>query len=310
MRSQVYEWTNLAPSGSTSTYFRKSTDVTVAMTLNQEASIFIGGVGYNITKPAETTATQFVVIEDVALTPLIGLGSLNVAALTGTVDDTLVSGTPTASSANVGNPATATSGAGDITTAVFNTPTDGASAITVTCTTTARGFAVGDTITFSATPLAGAATGTFFITLSAADVEVLCNGGHAQIRINTTDYFQNPDVTDQEGIPGAASPYPRGIDNGAVTADYVLKSFDLYPDIYVLPGQVWDVLYTAGAALVATNDFDTVAVFVKYTLYDGPDALIANKLLELGITVNPNNVDWYKRTLIEQQSAASMGATA
>jgi hypothetical protein len=53
-----------------------------------------------------------------------------------------------------------------------------------------------------------------------------------------------------------------------------------------------------------------VAAFVKYTLYDGPDALIANKLLELGVTVNPNNVDWYKRTLIEQQSAAAAAAAA
>ena len=37
---------------------------------------------------------------------------------------------------------------------------------------------------------------------------------------------------------------------------------------------------------------------MKYTLYDGPDALIANKLLEMGISINPGNVDWYKRTLI------------
>ena len=41
-----------------------------------------------------------------------------------------------------------------------------------------------------------------------------------------------------------------------------------------------------------------------------PDALIANKLLELGVTVNPNNVDWYKRTPIEQQSAAAAAAAA
>ena len=85
----------------------------------------------------------------------------------------------------------------------------------------------------------------------------------------------------------------------------ILKTFDLYPDIYVLPGQVWDVLYTQGNFnLQAAEAADVVGVFIKYTLYDGPDALIANKLLELGITINPNNVDWYKRTLIEQQSAA------
>jgi hypothetical protein len=52
-----------------------------------------------------------------------------------------------------------------------------------------------------------------------------------------------------------------------------------------------------------------VAAFVKYTLYDGPDALIANKLLELGVTINPNNVDWYKRSLIEQQTRAAMAPT-
>ena len=69
MRSQVYEWTNLAPTGSTSTLFRRSTDVPVALASGTQISVFIGGTGYNITKPAETTATQFVVIEDVALTP-------------------------------------------------------------------------------------------------------------------------------------------------------------------------------------------------------------------------------------------------
>ena len=202
MRSQIYEWTNTAPGGTGFTLFRRSSDSSVALANGTETSIFIGGVGYNITKPAETTATQFVVIEDVSCTP--------------------------------------------------NANTQ------------------------------------------------LLNGGNTQIRINTTNYFQNPDVTSQSGVPGLASPYPRGLNN-------ILKTFDLYPDIYVLPGQVWDVLYTQGAfSLQAGEACDVVAVFIKYTLYDGPDALIANKLLELGITVNPNNVDWYKRSLIEQQTRASM----
>ncbi len=206
MRSQIYEWTNTAPGGTGSTLFRNSGDTSVAINPGTELSVFVGGIGYNITKPAETTATQFVVIEDVSCTP---------------------------------DQNTATS-----------------------------------------------------------------NGGDTQIRINTTNYFQNLDVTQQTGIPGLASPYPRGYDN-------ILKTFDLYPDIYVLPGQVWDVLYTQGAQTLNTDTpADVVAVFIKYTLYDGPDALIANKLLELGITVNPNNVDWYKRTLIEQQSAAVVGGSA
>ena len=109
------------------------------------------------------------------------------------------------------------------------------------------------------------------------------------IRINTTDYFLDPDNVPNDGIPGTASPYPRSID--------FQPSFNLYPDVYVLPGQVWDVLVTfyneSGVALSGTDLAEgSLRCFVKYTLYDGPDALIANKLLEMGISINPGNVDW------------------
>jgi hypothetical protein len=209
MRSQVYEWSNLAPAGQSSSLRRTTGDVPVTVPTEQEIDIFIGGYGNNITKPAETTATQFIVIEDIACSPWLG--------------------------------------------------------------------------------------------------------GSVQIRINTTDYFQNPDVTRQRGIPGLASPYPRGSPSGVgvagtvltYTKDNLLKSFDLYPDVYVLPGQVFQILYSINSAMDGTTT-EVVAAFVKYTLYDGPDALIANKLLELGVTINPNNVDWYKRSLIEQQTRASM----
>jgi hypothetical protein len=212
MRSQVYEWSNLAPSGQTSSLRRTVDAVAVDVPVNREYDIFIGGIGNNITKPAETTATQFIVIEDIACSAYLG--------------------------------------------------------------------------------------------------------GALQVRINTTDYFQNPDVTDQAGVPGLASPYPRGSSNDAAAdalTDYVqlLKSFDLYPDVYVLPGQVFQILYSLTSTNTAAGPSTTVvAAFVKYTLYDGPDALIANKLLELGVTINPNNVDWYKRTLIEQQQRSRVAAVA
>lgn len=205
MRSQVYEWANFAPSASASSVRRAVSSVAKTVTADQALDIFIGGVGNNITKPAETTATQFVVIEDISASPH--------------------------------------------------------------------------------------------------------NGGAVQVRINTTDYFQNPDVTKQNGIPGLASPYPIGApEDAGGTTNNVLSSFNLYPDVYVLPGQTWTVLYTPRDEVTVSAAGTTgVACFVKYTLYDGPDALIANKLLELGVTVNPNNVDWYKRTLIEQ---SSMGGVA
>jgi hypothetical protein len=232
MRSQVYEWSNMAPGtvaagGAGSVLNRSQNDLPVQVNANVATDIFIGGIGNNITKPAETTATQFIVIEDISCTP----------------------------------------------------------------------------------DLAGA----------------------VQVRINTTDYFQNPDVTQMNGVPGLASPYPRGSPSqnatgtGANTAtgtvltttpDNLLKSFDLYPDIYVLPGQVFQILYTTpqgtGATVFAAAGVlgKVVSCFVKYTLYDGPDALIANKLLELGVTINPNNIDWYKRSLIEQQTRSAVSAAA
>ena len=221
MRSQVYEWSNLAAGGlglTSVATLRRSVDAQPQVVpANREFDIFIGGIGNNITKPAETTATQFIVIEDIACSAWLG--------------------------------------------------------------------------------------------------------GALQVRINTTDYFQNPDVTDQAGVPGLASPYPRGSSNTlaatsaleAANTNNLLKSFDLYPDIYVLPGQVFLILYsltTTNADFPAANQTAVVSAFVKYTLYDGPDALIANKLLELGVTINPNNVDWYKRTLIEQQTRSRVATQA
>ena len=212
MRSQIYEWTNLSTSGANSSIRMTTDPFEKSVSGDKKTDIFIGGIGTNITKPAETTATQFVVIEDIA----------------------------TSAHAN--------------------------SAV--------------------------------------------------QVRINTTDYFQNPDITDQVGVPGLASPYPRGTasDGGVAptSGDNVLPSFSLTPEIYVLPGQTYSVLYTANqsAAITAYGSVNTTAVacFVKYTLYDGPDSLIANRLLEMGITVNPSNVDWYKRSLLEQQSMATATA--
>jgi hypothetical protein len=219
MRSQIYAWNSQSQSGGTQRWTNANTGNSV--------SIFIGGFGNNITKPAETTATQFVVIEDVAVSP-----------------------TAFGTSGSFGTYRGLTS--------------SGASAAT------ANG--------------------------------VYGNRAYIQVRINTTDYFLDPDNVGNDGIPGAASPYPRSTS--------FQPCFNLYPDVYVLPGQVFDALVTCyqnGAfASAATLEGNQLSAFMKYTLYDGPDALIANKLLEMGISINPGNVDWYKRTLIQSQSAPAM----
>ena len=198
MRSQVYAWNNSRAShGGTSTI----------VSAGRAYSIFIGSIGNNITKPAETTATQFVVIEDIGCDP-------------------------------TGYDASAAS----------------------------NGSVAGES----------------------------GQRAYVQVVINTTSYFLDPDNVGNDGVPGTAAPYPRTI--------AFQPSFNLYPDVYVLPGQTWDVQYTAYQPNPTTASGASEA-FVKYTLYDGPDALIANKLLEMGISVNPGNVDWYKRTLISGASA-------
>jgi len=211
MRSQVYSW-----DGS------KGTSALDAGDQGTSVSVFIGGKGNNITKPAETSATQFVVIEDIGCTPSLPWGN---------------------------------DGAADVVSIRGLTDENGAAQV--------------------ASALAGPKA-------------------YLQVRINTTDYFLDPDGIGNDGVPGTAAPFPRSV--------FFQPSFNLYPDVYVLPGQVWDVRYTH----YQDNSGYTVGLhqaFVKYTLYDGPDALIANKLLEMGVSVNPGNVDWYKRTLIGGGSA-------
>ena len=203
MRSQVYEWEFGAQ--------------TVANYIGKKTSIFIGGAGNNITKPAETSATQFVVIEDIGVTP--------------TDYHSVVGGT------------------------------------------TSRGL------------------------VHVANNEISGPLAYLQVTINTTDYFLDPDGVGNDGVPGTAAPYPK--------SSYFQGNFNLYPDIYVLPGQTWDMGVTPynvnGFLTGGTSQIGDLQCFVKYTLYDGPDALIANKLLEMGVSVNPGNVDWYKRSLLSGQ---------
>ncbi len=213
MRSQVYEWDAGETVGSATAL------ATVGTNEGNTYSIFIGGVGGNITKPASTSATQFIVVEDVGVTPTDYHG-------------TLVTGTTIADY---------------------------------------RGLCGG---------LGGVISGP---------------RAYLQVRINTTDYFLDPDGVGNDGVPGTAAPYPK--------TTFYQGNFNLYPDVYVLPGQTWDVGVTIwnSAALTSTVAKNELQAFVKYTLYDGPDALIANKLLEMGVSVNPGNVDWYKRSLLSGQ---------
>tara|TARA_R110000851_G_scaffold161993_4_gene305723 strand:+ start:1299 stop:2006 length:708 start_codon:yes stop_codon:yes gene_type:complete len=233
MRSQVYEWDAGETAGSATAL------TTVGTNEGNTYSIFIGGVGGNISKPASTSATQFIVVEDIGCTPTEFHGPRSMASV---------------------------------------------------AITEYRGLCGS---------LGGVISGP---------------RAYLQVRINTTDYFLDPDGVGNDGVPGTAAPYP--------VEEWRQGNFNLYPAVYILPGQTWDVRVTyyngtgvettAGTATLVgpTAGVGRLQAFVKYTLYDGPDALIANKLLEMGVSVNPGNVDWYKRSLLEGSTPNPAEASA
>lgn len=124
-----------------------------------------------------------------------------------------------------------------------------------------------------------------------------------QIVIETTGYYRDPQNVYSSGISGMASPYPATIE--------VIPYYELWPPVYIIPGQVWDIRYVLYNDLHGAFDdgyFTTIPttttigqVFVKYSLFDGSDALIANKLLSLGLPVSVESVQWFRRLLLESQ---------
>jgi hypothetical protein len=92
------------------------------------------------------------------------------------------------------------------------------------------------------------------------------------IIIDTTNYYQDPQNVWSSGVSGFASPYPRNVQDEPY--------YSLWPPVYVLPDQTVDV---------------------RYTLFNGTDAMIARKLMNLGIPVNVGTVENYRRLLLKSK---------
>ena len=141
--------------------------------------------------------------------------------------------------------------------------------------------------------------------------------------IETTKFFQNPDGSVADGLSGYTSPF---IPTGGTTASPIgLKQSYLLSEspIYVMPGQTWGVYwslkggspvsipsttgpvtvdYTIDNALISsTGDLPIPRVYLEYILFDGPDALIAYKLINNGYAPTVDAVQAYKRMLIKSK---------
>lgn len=142
--------------------------------------------------------------------------------------------------------------------------------------------------------------------------------GFVNITVNDTRYYQNPDMTQSLGISGDAAPFP--IQPGIAVPQYQLR-----PNIYILPGQSYDVEYTVNTDMPAFADYltrvgnvnfggdpvnvtvrpafgwDFAQVFFDYWIFEGAEAMICQKLLKLGIDVHPDSVDWYKQMILNME---------
>ena len=119
--------------------------------------------------------------------------------------------------------------------------------------------------------------------------------GFVQINIDGVWYYQNPEDIKSWGVSGDASPFPKDI-----TSNF---GYLLEPNIYVQPFQTWDVRY------VMTNQFPNLIlypfdvgcfaqVYVQYWEFSGSDALICEQLMQLGVEVSVDNVEWFRRQLL------------
>jgi hypothetical protein len=131
----------------------------------------------------------------------------------------------------------------------------------------------------------------------------------AQIYVNTTRYFQNPDRSVSQGISGNIVPFPNG-KGGIINYDY---QEGLQPALYISPNQVWGVEVTPLEDIpeytgVDVTDENIAFCFVKYLLIDGVDALVAKALIDAGWELSVQNIQKYKEIVVKNHIHAGTAA--
>jgi len=148
---------------------------------------------------------------------------------------------------------------------------------------------------------------------------------NAQIIVNTTRYFQDPDGVPSRlgGISGRVVPYPQGAiatktssakaDLAVVNLQNILKN-GLQPPIIIKPGDRWavevknnsDSFFPASNRLGRGGDIVVARCFIKYLLIDGADCIVAQKLIDAGWPLTVENLWRYKQDIIKSHLYASM----
>ena len=141
---------------------------------------------------------------------------------------------------------------------------------------------------------------------------------HAQIVVNTTKYFQDPDGVPSRdgGIGGYIVPFPNGqtvysappsmFNTSVLNYDY---QEGLQPAVIVRPGDLWDIQVTTKYQYpITSSDGDGVVnkCFVKYLLIDGSDSIVAKRLTDAGWPLTVENIWQYKQDLLRTHLYAGL----
>ncbi len=136
---------------------------------------------------------------------------------------------------------------------------------------------------------------------------------HAQIYVNTTKYFQDPDGVPSRdgGISGMVVPFPNGATNPQTGQSIMNYDYDegLQPHIIIKPNQEWGVTVKTADEITGTSaasGSDIAKCFVKYLLVDGADAVVARRLADAGWPLTPENIWHYKQDIVRTHLYAGL----
>lgn len=148
---------------------------------------------------------------------------------------------------------------------------------------------------------------------------------NAQIIVNTTRYFQDPDRVPSRmgGISGNVVPFPNGTPTTSIAGGIaqnkggLLNFLDgLKPPVIIRPGDRWAVEVTNNGDifpfangttnLKTAKDAFVARCFIKYLLIDGADCIVAQRLIDSGWPLTVENLWRYKQDIIKTHLFAGM----
>ncbi len=157
-------------------------------------------------------------------------------------------------------------------------------------------------------------------------IAVYPNTFNAQIIVNTTRYFQDPDGVPSRmgGISGDVVPFPNGfpapvnstVAMGGVGGTLNFLEGGLKPPVIIKPGDRWAVEVTNNSdsrfpnlsdlQLKVGTDISVARCYIKYLLIDGADCIVAQRLIDAGWPLTVENIWKFKQDILKSHIYAGL----